>query len=117
VIDVRTVLGALCVYILLAMLWAFAFAAIGDIGSQPFFAQQRHATVADYVYFSFVTIATVGYGDLTAAGGLGRALSALEGLTGQLYLVTVIALLVANLVPGRRRHEEQEEPTPPNRAS
>jgi hypothetical protein len=48
---------------------------------------------------------------------LGRALSALEGLTGQLYLVTVIALLVANLVPGRRRHEEQEEPTPPNRAS
>jgi hypothetical protein len=117
VIDIHTVLGALCVYVLLAMLWAFAFAAVGSIGSQPFFAQQRHATVADFVYFSFVTIATVGYGDLTAAGGLGRALAALEGLTGQLYLVTVIALLVANLVPRRPRHEEQEEPTPPSRAA
>lgn len=115
VIDIHTVLGALCVYVLLAMLWAFAFAAVGSIGSQPFFAQQRNATVADYVYFSFVTIATVGYGDLTAAGGLGRALSALEGLTGQLYLVTVIALLVANLVPRRRAREERDETTPPSR--
>ena len=103
VIDVRTVLGALCVYILLGMFWSFAFTAIGSFGSDPFFSQQNNATVADYLYFSFVTQTTVGYGDFTAAGGLGRALAVLEALIGQLYLVTVIALLVSNL--GRRGRE------------
>jgi hypothetical protein len=100
VIDVQTVLGALCVYILLGMFWSFAYGAIGSLGSHPFFSQQNNATVADYLYFSFVTQTTVGYGDFTAAGGLGRALAVLEALIGQLYLVTVIALLVSNL--GRR---------------
>ena len=100
VIDVQTVLGALCVYVLLGMFWSFAFAAIGSLGSDPFFSQQSNATLADYLYFSFVTLTTVGYGDLTAASGLGRVLAVLEALIGQLYLVTVIALLVTNL---RRR--------------
>ncbi len=103
VIDIQTVLGAVCVYVLLGMLWSFAYAAIGTIQSEPFFTQQAHATVADYLYFSFVTQTTVGYGDFTAAGGFGRALAVLEALIGQLYLVTVIALLVSNLGPARRR--------------
>ena len=97
VIDVQTVLGALCVYVLLGMFWSFAFAAIGSFGSDPFFSQQSNTTVADYLYFSFVTQTTVGYGDFTAADGLGRTLAVLEALIGQLYLVTVIALLVGNL--------------------
>jgi Ion channel len=108
VIDFRTVLGAVCVYILLGMLWSFAYAAVGTIQSEPFFAQQSHATVADYLYFSFVTLTTVGYGDFTAATGFGRALAVLEALIGQLYLVTVIALLVSNLGAARRRRAEND---------
>ncbi|HMF84379.1 MAG TPA: potassium channel family protein [Acidimicrobiia bacterium] len=100
VIDLRTVLGAVCVYVLIGMVWSFAYSAIGTLDSEPFFAQQSHATVADYLYFSFVTLTTTGYGDLTAAHGLGRAVAVLEALIGQLYLVTVIALLVSNI--GRR---------------
>ncbi len=100
VIDLRTVLGAVCVYVLIGMMWSFAFTAIGTFDSRAFFAQQPNATVADYLYFSFVTLTTTGYGDLTAAHGFGRALAVLEALIGQLYLVTVIALLVSNL--GRR---------------
>ncbi len=96
-IDYRTVMGALCVYVLLGMLWSFAFGAVGELGSVHFFAQQHSATVADYLYFSFVTLTTVGYGDLTAATGLGRALAVLEALLGQIYLVTVVALLVSNI--------------------
>jgi Ion channel len=111
VIDIQTVLGAVCVYVLLGMLWSFAYAAIGTIQSEPFFAQQAHATVADYLYFSFVTQTTVGYGDFTAAGGLGRALAVLEALIGQLYLVTVIALLVSNLGPARRRRAREDAET------
>jgi hypothetical protein len=109
VIDIQTVLGAVCVYVLLGMLWSFAYAAVGTIQSGPFFAQQAHATVADYLYFSFVTQTTVGYGDLTAAGGFSRALAVLEALIGQLYLVTVIALLVSNLGSARRRARERDE--------
>lgn len=97
VIDLRTVLGAVCVYVLIGMMWSFAYTAAGTLDSNPFFAQQSHATVADYMYFSFVTLTTTGYGDLTAAHGFGRAIAVLEALVGQLYLVTVIALLVSNL--------------------
>ena len=108
VIDLRTVLGALCIYVLLGMLWAFAFASIGDLGSKPFFVQKTTATLANYLYFSFVTLTTVGYGDLTAAGGLGQAVAVVEALLGQLYLVTVVALLVSNL--GRRAVKQDTSP-------
>ena len=100
-IDVQTVLGALCIYVLLGMFWAFAFAAIGAAGSDPFFAQEASPTSASYLYFAYVTLTTVGYGDLTASGNLGRALAVLDALLGQIYLVTVVALLVSQL--GRTR--------------
>ncbi|HUB75504.1 MAG TPA: potassium channel family protein, partial [Solirubrobacteraceae bacterium] len=67
-----------------------------------YFAQVSHAAVtqSQEIYFSFSTLTTTGYGDLTPALNVGRALSVLEMLTGQIYLVTVIGLLVANM---RRR--------------
>ena len=105
VIDVRTVLGALCIYVIIGMLWAFLYNAMGALGSEPFFVQTHKATTADYLYFSYVTQTTLGYGDFTAAGGLGRALAVLEALTGQIFLVTVVALLVGNL--GRTRRFER----------
>ena len=102
VIDVKAILGALCIYVLLGMFAAFVYEMVAEIMNQPFFAQQATATSADFVYFSFVTLATVGYGDLTAGPSIGRALSVLEGLAGQVYLVTVVALLVSNLGRGAR---------------
>jgi hypothetical protein len=99
VIDVQTVLAALCIYVLIGMLWGFIYTAIGELRSAPFFVQQPTATSADYLYFSFVTQLTVGYGDLTAAGNLSRACAVLEALLGQLYLVTIVAVLVSNLRP------------------
>ncbi|MCJ7437058.1 MAG: potassium channel family protein [Acidimicrobiia bacterium] len=106
VVDIRTVLGALCIYVMLGMLWAFLFGAVGSFSSTPFFTQTNNATSADYVYFSFVTLTTTGYGDLTAISGLGRAVAVLEALSGQLYLVTIVSLLVAQIaksaLPGLR---------------
>jgi hypothetical protein len=99
IVDARTVLGALSIYVSIGLFFAFIFTAIHEVTDRAFFAQNVTETSADFLYFSFVTIATVGYGDFTAAGGLGRALAALEGMTGQLYLVTVVALLVSNLRP------------------
>jgi 4-amino-4-deoxy-L-arabinose transferase-like glycosyltransferase len=107
VIDVETVLAALCIYVLLGMLWAFVFTAMGSI-DPPFFEQGIKATSADYLYFSFITQTTVGYGDLTAADNAGRACAVLEALIGQIYLVTIVALLVSNLAPGRRQTTDDE---------
>lgn len=104
VIDLRTVLASLCVYVLFGMLWAFIFTAMGNLGSSAFFAQQSAVkpTSADYLYFSFVTQLTVGYGDLSAAGNAGRAGAVLEALLGEIYLVTVVALMVSRLAPRDR---------------
>lgn len=105
-ISVPTVLGAVCIYVLLGLSFAFVYEAVGDFGSQPFFVSQEGGTRGDYMYFSFITMATVGYGDLTPRGGLGRALAVTEGLLGQIYLVTAVAALVGNL--GRRRTPPSE---------
>ena len=118
-ISILTILGAVCIYVLLGLSFAFVFEAVGDLGSQPFFASQERGTRSDYVYFSFITMATVGYGDLTPQGGFGRALAVTEGLFGQIYLVTAVAALVGNL--GRTRasptesNEETLEDEPKNR--
>jgi hypothetical protein len=98
----QTIVGALCVYLLIGLFFSFVFGATSQVTGVPFFVSTDAANSSDYLYFSFVTLATVGYGDLVARGSLGRMLAATEGLTGQLYLVTVVALLVSNLNrPGR----------------
>ena len=106
IVDIRTVMGAICIYLLIGTMYAFLYASIGLIGSQPFFAQPHSARLPIYLYFSYVTQTTVGYGDYTAATDLGRALATSEALLGQLYLVTVIAVLVSRMAPvGRRRKD------------
>jgi hypothetical protein len=110
VIDVQTILAALCVYVLFGMLWAYVYSAIGNFGSSAFFAQAvQQPTSADFLYFSFITQLTVGYGDLTAAGNLGRACAVLEALLGQIYMVTIVALLVSRFVPRRPRDSSSTE--------
>ena len=54
------------------------------------------------MYFSFTTLATVGYGDFVAEANLGHTLSILEALIGQIYLVTIVSLIVSNLRPHER---------------
>lgn len=100
-ISLLTVMGAVCIYVLLGLSLAFVSEAVGEFGSAPFFASQQEGTRGDYVYFSFVTMATVGYGDLSPQSGFARALAVTGGLVGQIYLVTAVAALVGNL--GRRR--------------
>jgi hypothetical protein len=96
-VSQRSVIGAVCVYFLLGMLFVFAYSDVAAVASRPFFAQGTDGTLALRLYFSFVTLSTVGYGDYTAASNLGHMLSALEALLGQLYLVTVIAVLVSRM--------------------
>jgi hypothetical protein len=95
--NVQAVTGAVCVYVLIGILFVFLYGVLATIGSGDFFAQGTDGTRSLRLYFSFVTLATLGYGDYTAAGELGRTLAIVEALVGQLYLVTVIAVLVSRM--------------------
>lgn len=100
-ITVRTMFGVLCVYLLVGMAFSFAYGLIQALGDEPVFAQVANADQSDFLYFSFATLTTTGWGDLTAATDVARSFAVTEALSGQIYLVTVVALIVANL--GRRR--------------
>jgi hypothetical protein len=96
-ITFHLVLGALSIYLLLGLAYAYLFPLIATLMGQPFFVQTENPGTADYLYFSYTTLATIGYGDFTAATSLGRMIAVSEGLVGQLYLVSAVALLVGNI--------------------
>jgi len=106
VINLNTFYGAVSVYLLIALFFATLFSIIGAAHGGQFFAQIEKASGIDYIYFSFTTITTVGYGDLTAVTGIGRLTAVMEAVFGQLYLITVVALVVQNL--GRDRLQRQQ---------
>jgi hypothetical protein len=90
----ETVLGALCAYVLIGLLFAFLFLAVNDIRSGPFFTQPGPHSQSEYLYFSFVALTTLGFGDLSPTVGLPQALTVLEALFGNVFLVTLVARLV-----------------------
>lgn len=124
-VSVETVAGAADIYLLIGLFFAVAYSVIGmtsagfaetlqaaeggRITAAPaFFLASRPVGPADFIYYSFITLTTVGYGDLTSAIPLGRMFSVAEALFGQLYLVTVVAILVAN-IRGRRHDADGPE--------
>jgi hypothetical protein len=92
-VTVETVLGALCAYVLLGLLFAFVFLAIEDLG-WTFFVQPGEHPESEYLYFSFSALTTLGLSASTPSVGLPQALTALEALAGSIFLVTLVARLV-----------------------
>jgi hypothetical protein len=90
----ETVLGALCAYVLVGLLFAFLYLAVHELRDEPFFAQPGPHEQSEYLYFSFVALTTLGFGDLSPSVGLPQALTVLEALLGQVFLVTMVARLV-----------------------
>ncbi|HYZ80948.1 MAG TPA: potassium channel family protein [Solirubrobacteraceae bacterium] len=109
-VTVEAVFGVLCLYLLLGMLFAFLYVFIGKANGGAFFAGHQSLTAAHALYFSFITLTTVGYGDFTAASNLGHTLSSAEALVGQIYLVTIVSLIVGNLGLRRMEVSDSDEP-------
>jgi hypothetical protein len=94
-VDLEVVLGALCAYLYIGAYFAFLYDVMARLSESSFFAQPGADGKLNYLYFSFVTLTTVGYGDVTPALGPGRMIAVTEAVIGQLYLVSVVAIVVS----------------------
>jgi hypothetical protein len=99
-VTIHSMFGVLCLYLLVGLVFAVGYAEIQLLSDTDFFTTKEGGR-DDFLYFSYATLTTVGYGDLVAATNLGRSLAITEALIGQIYLVTVVALIVSNI--GRPR--------------
>jgi len=110
----QSIVGALCVYLLLGLAWTMAYAGvccfdpgafsvrIFDDTMLPADGGARHASFSQLVYFSITTITTLGYGDIVPRTPLARSLAMCEVLTGVAYLAVVLSVLVGML--GKDNH-------------
>ena len=98
-ITAETIVGALCAYLLIGMDFAVLHGLLSVIEGQPIIASivspGADITRGDLYYHSFMTMTTVGYGDFVPSTGSAKTLALLEGILGQLFLVTVVARLVS----------------------
>lgn len=108
----RTILGALSVYAVLGLLFTFVYGFVERVQGGPFFEGHPHPNGGDFLFFSYTTLTTTGYGNLVPGGQPGRMISGLEMMIGQIFLVTLVAGLVSLWRPGegiRRRQEARRE--------
>jgi hypothetical protein len=94
-VTLQSIYGALSAYLIIGLMFAACYAAMGHLDGAPFFADAQPASTQTFQYFSFTTLTTLGYGDFIAAGNGGRAIAVMEALTGQVFLATLVARLVA----------------------
>ncbi|MDM7831330.1 potassium channel family protein [Cellulomonas edaphi] len=106
-VTLRLIAGALSAYLIVGMMFANFFGIIAWLQPGPFFVSDQAPDAEALQYFSFVTLTTLGYGDLTATGNAGRGLAALEALVGQVFLATLIARMVSSF----RRKERDVTPS------
>lgn len=100
-VSMRTIVGSITVYILFGLFFAYVYRSILLFDPGSFTTGEGTLSPASMQYFSFVTLTTVGFGDITPVSNGARTLVGLQALLGQIYLVTVVAVVVGNL--GRRR--------------
>jgi hypothetical protein len=111
VINFETIMGAVDAYLLIGLAFAVFYATLNAVDTHYFFVQSTTPAAVDFVYFSFVVLTTVGFGDLTPRTPIGKVVVPGEALLGQIFLVTIVAALVGNLGrqrPGRSQAEETQ---------
>ena len=109
-IDSETVMGAIAAYLMAGMFFAFLYRALGIAQTHPpFFGAQGPGTFSQDLFFSFTTLTTTGYGNLTPAGNPGQSFAVLEMLIGQLFLIAAVGKVVSTWRPGHGRSGLREK--------
>lgn len=101
-VNFRTILGALATYTMLGLLWGFLYIATDVVQGGDFFGSGPTPDDGSFLFFSYTTLTTTGYGNLVPVGQPGESFAVFEMLTGQIYLVTLVAGLVSLWRPGAR---------------
>jgi hypothetical protein len=100
-VTLNTVCATVSAYLLIGMLFATVYR-LHAFTAPPFFAQSGEITSGQYTYFSFMTLTTVGFGDLTPGSDPARAWVLLEAVVGQVFVITALARVVSLLGEERR---------------
>jgi len=101
-ITLQSIYGAVSAYMILGLMFAAVYSALYHFGGETFFAHGQPGNTKTFQYFSFTTLTTLGYGDFTAAESSGQAIAVLEAMTGQIFLATLVAKLVASFRTSRQ---------------
>lgn len=104
------IVGSVCIYLLIGMLFAFVYAAMGIVMDGGFkmdswMGNPENIYFADFLYFSYSTLTTIGYGDMTPTHPVTKMAACLEGVTGCVYLAIMVARLVGMHVTQSRSKE------------
>lgn len=99
-VTVATLLGAVAAYLLIAVAFTFAYLTVDAYQDGSFFGTEEPSS--GFMYYSLVTITTLGYGDLSTTSEIGRLFSTAEAVVGQVYLVTFVAMIVGLLAQARQ---------------
>lgn len=110
-VTIQTIAGALSAYLLIGMTFTSLYAVLAWVGPDPFFVSSASQAAPDLQYFSFTTLTTLGYGDLTVTTGAARGFATLEALVGQIFLATLVASLVAAF---RMQEQALDDPVVPD---
>jgi hypothetical protein len=108
-VTVQSVFGAIAVYLDVGLIFALLVTIAARASDGPYFAHGGDGSMSERVYFSYVTLATLGYGDLTPVTSVGRLLSVTESIVGSLYLVTAVSLVVSRVGMPRMRGVPAED--------
>jgi voltage-gated potassium channel Kch len=109
IVSTNSVLGAACAYLLFGVCFALIFGTIGAFTPGGFFESEAAGSASNYLFFSFTTLTTVGYGNLIPATSLGQSLAMTEALAGQIFLVVIVARLVSLWGQELPRYRQREE--------
>ena len=104
-ITFNRLVGAVCIYLLLGTIWAVAYSLVDAVSPGSFTGftpQVGHGWDSEWLYFSFVTMTTLGYGDISPVSATARALAYLQAVFGQFYVAILVAGLVSAYIGSRR---------------
>jgi voltage-gated potassium channel len=103
-ISVNRVIGAVCIYLMLGVIWAVSYTTVAMFDPQAFVgipAPDGHGWDSGWLYFSFTTMTTLGYGDVVPVSAVARTLAYLQAIFGQFYIVILVAGLVSAYITAR----------------
>jgi cbb3-type cytochrome oxidase subunit 3 len=110
-ISPNRIVGAVCVYLLLGVMWSIAYNVLEYLQPDSFKGLTELVSPAwnpDWIYFSFVTITTLGYGDITPLTQTARSLTVAEAIVGQFYIAVLVAGLVSAYISSKRDSNDRD---------